>query len=950
MFEIIKEAVSLERILFDVANITLIEAGEWAEPEDKTCPFCSHKDCFKVNPPRDFFKCFSCDEEGDIFDFVKTAYKLENNLEAAKAIAKQYAIDVPSGYSVIREIAKLSAEYYHKTLLEDTREYLELGGLTPLEYQRKVRKHSDETISTFLTGWSDGGLLNYLRSVGFEDEVLAETGLMNKKENDFLPSRSFIYPHKVGGVIGHFTFKDPAKKLEWQVAKKHRHQHWAFYNQNSVKGAHTVIVVEGENDVQSCASQAPEGYGVIGCIGMISREQLEWIAENCKDKNVVCIFDPDDAGDKYWAKIQVLKGRVRSLRCVELEKSTDPEKKAKDIDDYIREGRNLSDFLGSAVVASAEGDKPVVEITSSSGEVAQIEVEMGADGETRGAILEHDGAYYKIRYKEGVPLKMKLTNFTIKLKNIYIQSDRREREVVFIREDHKRSRPVNVSSEVKVSLKSFKSLVANAIDASFYGREDDLALLWDYVYQGLSEKEVYLPSCVGHLRDFKGWLFRDIFVGDDGSISGKGDDGVIWIGGSASSGIKPIPLSDDEDGRLENIPSLTSDLDRESREDLEADFVRYLTKNLGDVGVTLTALAYMKACAYSDKIFDWRRDFPFLFLWGRHGRGKTYVAKWLAGLYGTDECGYTTISGMRRSAGFFRKLAYYASLPVVVDEIRSDRDTVEMYGTFRSWYQRSGRTLGTKEEFGIREQKVLSTFLFVGQDQFTDGALRQRCIPIRIPVTNRELEESFRWIESRRSDLSAIGLSWILESSQVNFNDIVKEIQDINQELRNAGCPQRTSLNWALIASFGQSIARKHFEGFNFLDYVKEASRVDTAEQESEDVLAQFFQVVEGLQAAENAKIHGVHICADKGFLNVWITEVFRIVEKELVQGAREDFSKKALTELLKEEPWCISADSNGRALRATMADGVQRRVLRFDLSTAPEYIKVLGEYNVKAS
>lgn len=943
MFEIIKEKVTLEQVMRDVANINLIEAGEWSEPEDKKCPFCSHNDCFKVNPDKTRFQCFSGCSEGDIFDFVAKAYSLESTLDAAKAIAKQYSIEVPSGYSVVREITRLAAEYFHNNLLQDTNEYAVLGGMTPLDYQRRVRGHSDETIARFQTGWADGGLIEYLRAIGFEDEVLKETGLVSKKDGDFLPARTFIYPHKVGGAIGHFTFKDPNKKLEWQVAKKFRHAQWAFYNQNSVKAAHTVIVVEGENDVQSTAAQATEGVAVIGCIGMISREQIEWLATNCKDKKVVCIFDPDDAGDKYWDKMQYLKGRVGSLGRISLPKSDDPEKKAQDIDDLLRGGASLSDILQLEDVASQVGEKPVVEMVSSSGEVAQIEVDAGPD--STGTILEHDGAYYKIRYKEGVPVKLKLTNFIIKLKNIYIQGDRREREVVFIREDRKQSRPVNVSSEVKVSLKSFKSLVANAVDASFYGREDDLALLWDHVYQGLSEKEVYLPSCVGHLREFKGWLFRDAYISDEGSLSPKGTDGVIWVGGSTSAGIKPVPLADADEGNSENIPTLTSDLDAESREQLEAEFVANLNKNLGDVGVTLTALAWMKSCAYSNKIYDWRRDFPFLFLWGRHGRGKTYVAKWLAGIYGTDECGYTTISGMRRSAGFFRKLAYYSSLPVVVDEVRADRDTVEMYGTFRSWYQRSGRTLGTKEEFGIREQKVLSTFMFVGQDQFTDSALRQRCVPIRIPIHNRELEHSFRWIESRRSDLSAIGLSWILESSTVNFQEIIDEIQELNQELRNEGCPQRTSLNWALIAAFGRPIARKHFPGFDFFKYVKEASSEDSAEQESEDVLAQFFQVVEGLQASD--KLSGVHINADGNYIYIWITEVFRIVEKELVQGAREDFSKKALTELLKEEPWCISVGEKGAYIRATMGDGQQRRVMKFDRKTAPEYIKVLGDYNI---
>lgn len=941
MFETIKTQVPLERVMADIANITLVEAGEWSEPEDKTCPFCKHMDCFKVAPGNERFHCFSCDLNGDVIEFVAQAYKV-SALEAAQSIVKQYGLEVPTSYNVVREITRLAADYYHQCFNEETNPYTILNGLTPKEYQTKVRGHSPELLEQVKIGWSDGGLIEYLRGVGFEDDVLETTGLLAKsKKGDFLPRRSFIYPHMVGGQVGHFTFKDPTKQLEYQVANKFKHPQWAFYGQNEVKASHTVVVVEGENDRNSVKARLPTGWSVIGCIGQISGAQVEWLVEHGAGKDIITIFDPDDGGDKYRDKVLKAKGRFKSLRQVMLPRTENPEMKDPDIDDLLRGGADLLEIINeSARVDADENTKPTVEIA---GEAVEIPAAPAGDS-ANGTIVESGNAYYRIRYKEGQPVKTKLTNFVIKLKNIYIQADRREREVQFVREDHKRSRPVNVSSEVKVSLKSFKSLVANAVDGSFYGREDDLALLWDFVYQGVSEREVYLPSTVGHIREFHGWLFRDCFVGDDGSLSNRGSDGVIWVGGSSTSGIKPVALNDGSDLSEDDIPDLVTDLDKESRKEFEREFVQKLAQNLGDVGVALTALAWSKSCAYSDRIFDWRRDFPFLFLWGRHGRGKTYIAKWLAGLFGTGTCGYTTISGMKRSVGFFRKLAYYASLPVIIDEIRADRDTIEMYGTFRSWYQRSGRTLGTKEEFGIREQKVLSTFIFAGQDQFTDGALRQRCIPIRIPITNRELEDTFRWIEGRRHDLSAIGLEWILEASKANWPEMVERMQVLNVELREAGCPQRTSLNWAMVAEFGRDIAEEHFPGFDYLAYIKSASQEDTAEQELEDVLAQFFQVVEGLQAAENARINSSHVTLGaNNELYVWMVEVFRIVEKELVHSAREEFSKKAILELLKEEPWCISTDA-----RAVMADGVQRRVLKFNLDNAPEYIKVLGEYSVK--
>ena len=935
MFEIIKEKVKVSQAFTKIVGVEIIPSGEWFTPENETCPLCSHHDCFRINPADDFFQCFSCDKSGDVIAFISEVYKV-SMLEAARAAAKEFGIDVPTSYNPIREIYRLAAEYYHNILLEDKRKYAELDGLTPLEYQVERRGHSLESLTKFQVGWSDGRVLAFLEGVGFEQELLKESGLMNKAERDFLPQKSFIYPHRIGSQVGHFTFKDPTKKLEYQVPRKFRHQGWAFFNQNSLKDVTTVYVVEGENDLISVDAQLQPHEAVVACIGMISGAQLEWLMDKCSDKNVITIFDPDDGGDKYREKLVKAASRFLSLKCVDLPK--DP---GDDIDDLLKRGAKLPDIVATANVISDGSKAPTVKLPDASGGEVEIELDSGAGSDAGvGSILLHNNAYYRIRYKDGVPQKSKLTNFSINLKNIYIQGDRREREVVFIREDGKHSRPVNVSSEHKVSLKSFKSLVANAVDASFYGREDDLALLWDHVYQGVSEREVNLPNSVGHVREFNGWLFQDCFIGDDGALYHKGKDGVIWLGGG--SGIKPIALSDADDATSDVIPNMVTDLDKDGRKELERMFIENLVTNIGDVGVALTVLGWAKSNAYSNALFDWRRDFPFLFFWGRHGRGKTFIARWLAALYGTDHCGYVTISGLKRSVGFFRKLAYYASLPVVVDEIRADRDTVELYGTFRSWYQRSGRVLGIKEDFGIKEQKVLSTFIFVGQDKFSDEALRQRCIPVRIPINNRELEKTFNWIEANRSDLPAIGMEWILEAATKNIYDITADIDAVNSELKDAGCNQRTSRNWALVAVFGKMIADEYFPEFDFIEYVKSASGVDMAEQEDENVLSQFFQVIEGLQADEKIDSKHIVICGNE--IAVWLPEIFRIVEKELVHSAREEFSKKALLELMKEEPWFVNSSTQ----KATMGDGVQRRVTWFNLENAPDYVKVLGEYYEK--
>ncbi len=193
-------------------------------------------------------------------------------------------------------------------------------------------------------------------------------------------------------------------------------------------------------------------------------------------------------------------------------------------------------------------------------------------------------------------------------------------------------------------------------------------------------------------------------------------------------------------------------------------------------------------------------------------------------------------------------------------------------------------------------------------------------------------------MESHKSDFSGIGLQWILESTMNPIGPIFARMQEIKTWLVENGCKQRVAMNWGQVAAFGEIIAKEYFPGFDFVEYVGNQAFVEAEEQESDNEVAQFFQIVEGLQSMENPKIDGKHVKVATGnILHLWITEIFRIVEKESVAGTRERFSRKAFTLLLKEEPWVLGDD------RAIMQDGVQRRVLKINLDSAPECIQILG-------
>lgn len=914
MFAVLKEQLDIVEVAETLLGIPFKSIGDttWA-PEDETCPFCGHKDCFRIKKDGadSFYKCFSCDENGDAVSMVASLKEL-SNVDAARLLAKEFNIQLPRDYSPVQEVMNLAANYYHQCLI-DGGPAAELGGLTPVEYQVERRGHTVDSLTKFQIGWSDGKVVQYLESLGVAAEIIAESGLVNKKLQDFFPTRSFIYPHKVRGRTSHFTFKDPLKQKEYQLPSKHKLNGHSFYNSDSINKSGAIIVVEGENDAISVCESGWES-GVICCNGSISQSQLEWLSLNLKDRDIISIFDSDPAGDKYREKVGKLQRDFKSLIQVKLGNGV------KDIDEYLKSGGDLK-----AVIQQSIGNE---------------NSEILIDGEESSAtpIIEKNGCYYRIRFKDGNEHQIQLTNFTIRLRNIFIRGNEREREIVMRRNDGKESAPVMIPSEAKVSLKPFKTLAANAIDASFYGKEDDLIAIWEHVYRTSKEVVVHLPECVGRVEEFKGWLFGDSFISDTGAVYQPDENGVIWIQ-NKSVGLRAMSMETQgpSNGELSGVPKLTTDLNADQRSELIGGVLANLSRNLGQPGIAVTTMAWAWACVYSNDIFNAFKFFPFIYLWGKGGRGKTTINKWILSFYDLESPGWNPANQLNSGVSFSRKLSYYASLPMCVDELKLERPIIEMYGTFRSWYNRGGRTVSSKENFGVRTQEVRATVMFAGEDQFLDPSTRQRCLHMRIPRQGREEIVTYKWIDDRSRDLPAIGYHWITSSSETDRKELITEIKSLDTLLRNNGISSRTSLNWAIVAYFGNKLCSQYMPEFNYMEYLYSAAREDIEKQKEDDTITEFWGYVEGIQSEERSRITGDHIRRVGNELYVWFPEIFRIVQKE-ESRLKDTFSKRAIMEALREEDYFLREDRIRMGIKEDL-----RRGIVLDLTKAPEIIQQIA-------
>lgn len=314
------------------------------ELSSKECPFCGHKDAFRIKHQGtdSYFNCFSCDTGGDLVNFVAKKENLRN-MEAAHLIetrcsrhgrtstqvapqsAERSGILNPTEQQL--QIKEAACNYYQAKLQNDP---------TALAFQMTTRGHSEQTLEQWRIGLSDGRLVRHLQKQGFTLDALQEVGLANDKGYDLIPAGSFVYPHMNGsGRVGHFTQKDPKKEKRWQPQKSSVFFGMQFYGENTLSKldeSKRVAIVEGENDLLSMQDAAWE-HPILATNGSISKGQIQWLVE--RDFKLVTFFDSDEAGDNYRRKLDEIEGITVTQYVI-------PDK---DIDEYLRKGGCLKELM-----------------------------------------------------------------------------------------------------------------------------------------------------------------------------------------------------------------------------------------------------------------------------------------------------------------------------------------------------------------------------------------------------------------------------------------------------------------------------------------------------------------------------------------------------------------------------------------------------------------------------
>ena len=308
------------------------------------CPFHNEKSpSFSVSPQKQMYYCFGCGAGGNVITFVME-YENYTFPEALKVLADRAGVKLPEveysreeraradKRSILLEINKLAANYFNFQLRQPQ-------GKIGYDYF-KNRELTDDTIRRFGLGFANktsSDLYQYLRSKGYGDDILKDTGLVSMEErgtHDKFWNR-VIFPildvnNRVIGFGGRVMGDGTPKYLnspETMVFDKSRNLYGLNYARTSRE--RYMLACEGYMDV--IAMHQAGFTNAVASLGTAFTTQHAALLKRYTD-TVVLTYDSDGAGIKAALRaIPILKEVGISTKVLNLKPYKDPDEFIKNL-------------------------------------------------------------------------------------------------------------------------------------------------------------------------------------------------------------------------------------------------------------------------------------------------------------------------------------------------------------------------------------------------------------------------------------------------------------------------------------------------------------------------------------------------------------------------------------------------------------------------------------------
>ena len=303
------------------------------------CPFHKEKSpSFSVSATRQYFHCFGCHKGGDVFTFVSEIEKVSFK-EAMEILAEKANIKLPTAensefnkeqylkdrmYKINAETAIFFHERLYKPLAKIAQDYV------------KKRKLDNNTLKAFKIGYSGeyNELYKHLKQLGFKDDEILATGLVNKNDRgEFIDRyrKRLMFPiMDVSGKVIAFG----GRKLENndKIAKYinsnenlvySKKKHLFALNLAKQSDSKKIILVEGYMDAISLYQRGFDN--VVASLGTALTEEQGRLLRKYSEQ-VILSYDSDGAGQEAIMRgLAILENQGCDARVLQMEGAKDPD-------------------------------------------------------------------------------------------------------------------------------------------------------------------------------------------------------------------------------------------------------------------------------------------------------------------------------------------------------------------------------------------------------------------------------------------------------------------------------------------------------------------------------------------------------------------------------------------------------------------------------------------------
>jgi len=322
----------IDIVEFIGSYVTLKKAGT---NHKGLCPFHSEKTpSMMVSSEKQIFKCFGCNEGGDIFSFLMKIEGLGFG-DALKTLADRAGVKLkrehferlktgeqPGQKTRLFQLNELAAKLYHKILTDHpqakiARDYLESRGI------------NQKTIFEFNLGYAPKSwdlLIRFAESRGYSEKELILAGLAVRKDRQTVAGERQSYDRfrerivfPINNVLGNpvaFTGRlladsDNAPKYLNSSESPIYHKSLIIYGLDKaklkIKEIDLAVIVEGNMDVIACHQAGFQNVVAVSGTSL-TREML--IALSRYTNNIAFSFDNDSAGKMAARRAVTLAGEL----------------------------------------------------------------------------------------------------------------------------------------------------------------------------------------------------------------------------------------------------------------------------------------------------------------------------------------------------------------------------------------------------------------------------------------------------------------------------------------------------------------------------------------------------------------------------------------------------------------------------------------------------------------